>query len=75
LLLQQHGMPSTVLVTERFVKLAKATMRGRGMPDAPMVILPRSELTEYVERAAVENILEEAMSGVIGHLTKKGAPV
>jgi hypothetical protein len=74
LLLQQKGMPSTVLVTERFVNLANSTMKGRGMPGAPMVVLPRSELTEYTDKAAVESILEEAMSTVVGQLAKKGAP-
>ena len=42
-----------VLVTQRFVTLAKASMKGNGVPDAPLVVLPKTELTEYVEPEVV----------------------
>ncbi len=61
-------MPSVVLVTERFTTLAKASMRGNGVPDAPMVVLPKTELTEYVEVDVVRSVAEEAVSSIISHL-------
>ena len=45
-----------VLVTERFTTLAKAAMRGNGIPGAPMVVLSKTELTEYVEPEAVRMV-------------------
>ena len=61
-------MPSVVLVTERFTTLAKASMRGNGVPDAPMVVLPKPELTEYVEAGVVRSVAEEAVSSIISQL-------
>ena len=58
-----------VLVTERFVPLAKASMRGNGVPDAPMVVLPKTELTEYVEPEMVRGLAQEAIEGIIAQLT------
>ena len=57
-------MPSVVLVTERFTVLAKASMKGNGVPDAPMVVLPKTELTEYVEPDVVKGVAEEAVSRI-----------
>ena len=57
-----------VLVTERFVPLAKASMRGNGVPDAPMVVLPKTELTEYVEPEMVRGLAQEAIEGIIAQL-------
>ena len=61
-------MPSVVLVTERFTTLAKASMRGNGVPDAPMVVLPKTELTEYVEVDVLRSVAEEAVSSIISQL-------
>ena len=61
-------MPSVVLVTERFTTLAKASMKGNGVPDAPMVVLPKTELTEYVEPDVVKGVAEEAVSQMIAQL-------
>ena len=61
-------MPSVVLVTERFTTLAKASMRGNGVPDAPMVVLPKTELTEYVGVDVVRSVSEEGVSSIISHL-------
>ena len=58
-------MPSVVLVTERFTTLAKASMRGNGVPDAPMVVLPKTELTEYVEPDVVRSVAKEAVDLII----------
>lgn len=52
-----------LLVTERFAGLADATRRAKGLPDAPMIVLERSELVEYagedgMERAALATLRE-----------------
>jgi hypothetical protein len=57
-----------VLVTERFTTLAKASMRGNGVPDAPMVVLPKTELTEYVDPEAVRSLAREAIEAIIAQL-------
>ena len=59
------GLPSVVLVTERFTTLAKASMRGNGVPDAPMVVLPKTELTEYVEPEAVRSVAQAAVAEIV----------
>ena len=61
-------MPSVVLVTERFTTLAKASMRGNGVPDAPMVVLPKTELTEYVQPDVVRTVAKEAVELIIAQL-------
>ena len=58
-----------MLVTERFTTLAKASMRGNGVPDAPMVVLPKTELTEYVEPDMVRSIAKEAVELIIAQLS------
>ncbi len=62
------GLPSVVLVTERFTTLAKASMRGNGVPDAPMVVLPKTELTEYVDPETVRSLAREAIEAIIAQL-------
>ncbi len=57
-----------VLVTERFTTLAKASMRGNGVPDAPMVVLPKTELTEYVDPEMVRSVAQEAIEEIIAQL-------
>ena len=64
----RDGIPSVVLVTERFTALAKASMRGNGVPDAPMVVLPRTELTEYVEPEMVRLVAREAVEGILDQI-------
>ena len=61
-----------VLVTERFTTLAKASMRGNGVPDAPMVVLPKTELTEYVEPEVVRSVAKEAVDIIIAELRGPG---
>ncbi|GIS94628.1 MAG: hypothetical protein CM1200mP22_18650 [Dehalococcoidia bacterium] len=61
-----------VLVTERFTTLAKASMRGNGVPDAPMVVLPKTELTEYVEPEVVRSVAKEAVDLIIAELRGSG---
>jgi hypothetical protein len=57
-----------VLVTQRFVTLAKASMKGNGVPDAPLVVLPKTELTEYVEPEVVRSVAREAVAGIVAQL-------
>ena len=66
-------MPSGVLVTERFITLAKASMRGNGVPNAPMVVLPKTELTEYVEPDVVRSVANQAVDLIIAQLRGGGA--
>ena len=54
-----------VLVTERFTTLAKASMRGNGVPDAPMVVLPKTELTEYAEPEAVRSLAQATVAEIV----------
>ena len=61
-----------VLVTERFTTLAKASIRGNGVPDAPMVVLPKTELTEYVEPEVVRSVAKEAVDLIIAELRGPG---
>ncbi|MCH8296644.1 MAG: hypothetical protein IH873_01125 [Chloroflexi bacterium] len=62
-----------MLVTERFTALAKASMRGNGVPDAPMVVLPKTELTEYVEPDVVRTVAKEAVELIVSQLRGPGA--
>lgn len=55
-------------MTERFTALAKASMRGSGVPDAPMVVLPKTELTEYVDPETVRSVAREAIEAIIAQL-------
>ena len=43
-------------------------MRGNGVPDAPMVVLPKTELTEYVEPEVVRLVAKEAVDLIIAQL-------
>lgn len=43
-------------------------MRGNGVPDAPMVVLPNTELTEYVEPELVRALAQEAIERIIAQL-------
>ena len=55
-------------MTERFITLAKASMRGNGVPNAPMVVLPKTELTEYVEPDVVRSVANQAVDLIIAQL-------
>jgi len=59
-------------VTERFRELAEATRRSRGIPEAPFVVLPRTEETEYGGKDAMNAIAEEALRGVVALVAPGG---
>jgi hypothetical protein len=48
-----------LMVTERFVGLAKAVAKGRGLPDLPMVILPAD--VEQMSPGQLERVGREAL--------------
>ncbi|MBI3969403.1 MAG: hypothetical protein HY329_27480 [Chloroflexi bacterium] len=62
----QRGLPSVVLVTERFTALAEATMAGRGIPNAPMVVVPGNPewATPEEIRATTSNLIGELIEQV-----------
>jgi hypothetical protein len=63
--LRRLGVPAVVLVTERFIPLAESIIRVRGADTASMVLLPRSEETEYGGPALIESIAREALEDVV----------
>ena len=48
--------------------MAKASFRGNGLPDGPMVVLPKTELTEYVEPELVRTLARTAMTDILDQL-------
>ena len=58
-------MPAVVLVTERFLNLAESIVNVRGADLASIVLLPRSEETEYGDEALVAAIAREALDDVV----------
>lgn len=61
----KRGIPAVLLVTERFRELAEAIRRSRGMPEAPEVVLPRTEETEYGDKDVMGAIAERALQQVL----------
>jgi hypothetical protein len=51
---------ATLLVTERFTELARSTYESRGVSGGPMVIMARTEETEYSDRTTMERICDAA---------------
>ena len=49
-------------------------MKGNGVPDAPMVVLPKTELTEYVAPEAVRVVARETVAQIIAQLNTAAAP-
>jgi hypothetical protein len=47
-------------------------MKGNGVPDAPLVVLPKTELTEYVEPAVVRSVAREAVAEIVAQLGVSG---
>jgi hypothetical protein len=61
----KRGIPSYVVVTDRFVGLAKASRRSNGVPDAPMIVLPITEDVEYSGEAAMQHAAELTLDGLV----------
>ncbi len=58
----KRGVAATVLVTERFLELARAIYESRDLPDGPLVLMPRTEETEYSDSATMERICDETFA-------------
>ena len=43
-------------------------MKGNGMASAPMVVLPKTELTEYVSKDAMEAVAQQALGEIVAQL-------
>ena len=67
-------MPAIVVVTERFVSLAKSTCMTQGVPTAPMVLLPRGEAVEYSGPEAMEQAAETTLRGFLDCFLETSAP-
>ncbi len=67
-------MRAVVVVTERFVGLAETTRRTEGVPDAPMIVLPRSEAIEYAGPEAMESAADFTLREALGHLVEAVEP-
>lgn len=61
----KRGIPAYVVVTERFVGLAKASRRSNNAPDAPMIVLPITEDVEYSGEKAMQEAAELTLSGLL----------
>ena len=66
-------MRATVLVTERFLELAHATYESRQLPDGPLILMPRTEQTEYSERDTMERITDQTFAMFVAAMTTAGA--
>ena len=63
--LMRRGVYSVLLVTERYKKLAEVIRRGRGLSEAPFVVLPITEETEYGNELTMDEIAARALSGAV----------
>ena len=52
----KQGIPSVLLVTERFTALAKAVRTGRGRPDLPTVVMPLNP--QFYAEGQIERVTE-----------------
>jgi hypothetical protein len=71
--LMRRGVYSVLLVTERYKKLAEVIRRGRGMSDAPFVVLPITEETEYGNEQTMDQIAALALRGAVDLLAVRRA--
>ncbi len=62
-------------MTERFVGLAQATHERARMPEAPMVVLPPSEETEYSPPERMAAIVDEALVRFAGTMVVPAPPL
>ena len=64
-----------MLVTERFLELARAIYESRDLPDGPLVLMPRTEETEYSDRQRMEQICDETFERFVAAMVAPaGAP-
>lgn len=65
-------MYAVVLATERFRELLEAVRSSRGVPDAPCVILPPTEETEYGGPEAMEGAAERVLTALRALVAEAG---
>lgn len=59
----KRGVPSVILVTERFTSLAKATRTGKGMPDLPTVVMPLNP--QFYTGGDIERVTEALLGDIV----------
>lgn len=61
--LERMGVPAALVVTEPFLRAAKANAAAHGLPDLPMVVVPHDYLVEddTVVRRKIEAIVDEVL--------------
>ena len=64
-------MHALVLVTERFLELARATYESRELPDGPLIVMPRTEETEYSDPRTMERICDETFERFVAAILPK----
>lgn len=52
-------------MTERFVSLATEVLKARGVDPGCMVLLPKTELTEYGDEAVMLDIAEASVASIL----------
>lgn len=62
-------MRATVLVTERFLDLARATYESRELPEGPMILMPPTEQTEYSGGDTMERITDQTFVMFVAAMT------
>lgn len=66
--MQKHGVPTSSIVTEQFVSLAKTAATGLGYPDLPMTIVPHPFETLPADR--VKQLAEEKADAIVAQLMR-----
>ncbi len=56
-------------MTERFRALAETVRHSRGMTDAPYVVLPATEDTEYGDPVKMDAVVDEALPKILALLS------
>lgn len=58
-----------VLVTEGFVSLATQVLNARGVDLGCMVVLPKTELTEYGDEPVMRSIADDSVASILNALS------
>ncbi|MDO8531536.1 MAG: hypothetical protein Q7T26_05115 [Dehalococcoidia bacterium] len=70
--LTQRGVPAVALVTQRFLALAQAVARGKGVPNLPIVVLPPN--VDYMSEAELGPVADTAFDEAVSKLVRPGKP-
>ena len=62
------GIPTVVLVTQRFEGLARSVIRARGADPGMMVVLPPTEESEYGKAETIATIADGALTKALHRL-------